>query len=464
MLTVFNWTQGNCSEQNCQKEILQYNDNISLYSQSLNHIQTFNWTFESQDESINAEKSTNLSAEKCITISQSSETGIISLQQDGILFVCHPTTDENNYIIDCYGEKGLSNEELLLTLDYAIDNLSNYLSDPPNRIRGPAGPRGLRGPRGLQGERGATGPSGNNGLTGATGPSGGLPGPTGATGATGVQGPTGPGAGATGITGATGVTGATGTTGATGSTGSTGVGVTGATGATGVQGPTGPGAGATGTTGATGVTGATGTTGATGATGVGVTGVTGATGIQGPTGPGAGATGSTGATGVTGATGTTGVTGATGVAGVTGNPATNFTTNFATAITNNTGVVDPNQFINLVDDIGPIFYTQGNMTFDPLTSTITVNSSGYYLITYSFTVSPGATAVLGLSTTSNNLGTNSNLINLGGTASNSIVGLLTNDATIQLVNAGTSPFTLDNITGTNTNTAELTVIKLADIL
>ncbi len=118
-----------------------------------------------------------------------------------------------------------------------------------------------------------------------------------------------------GLTGATGAKGATGATGAQGPIGLTGAtGAKGATGATGPQGPT----GATGLTGATGAAGPQGPIGLTGATGsqgpIGLTGAAGVTGAAGPVGP----QGPQGADGPAGPQGAQGLQGPQGVPGANG--------------------------------------------------------------------------------------------------------------------------------------------------
>lgn len=236
---------------------------------------------------------------------------------------------------------------------------------------------------------GATGATGAQGPIGPTGPSQGPIGPTGATGATGPRGALGP----QGAAGATGAPGPTGPTGATGSTGS--IGLTGATGATGDTGPTGP-TGSTGSTGATGTTGSIGLQGPTGATGdtgstgsTGSTGATGSIGLQGPTGP-TGATGATGLTGLTGATGSTGSTGLTGPTGATG--LTGATGAVGATGASGSGTLQSAIYVDLHADQtiasgAAIAYEDNDTIFGTdLTWTdsshVTVNTSGYYLVTF----------------------------------------------------------------------------------
>ena len=205
-----------------------------------------------------------------------------------------------------------------------FDGASWACADAGSGPQGPAGPTGAAGPAGATGATGPTGAAGTAGATGATGV-------TGATGATGV----------TGAAGATGPTGATGTVGATGATGARTVGATGATGATG---PT----GVQGATGSTGPAGATGTAGATGATG------------------------GTGPTGVQGATGSTGPTGATGDTGPAGSISTfaSVTSTASQTIANNSDVVFE------------AASTLSNVTLGVGSTTLTVATSGTYLVTW----------------------------------------------------------------------------------
>ncbi|MGW1894501.1 hypothetical protein ACWCP6_30295 [Streptomyces sp. NPDC002004] len=200
-----------------------------------------------------------------------------------------------------------------------------------------------------KGNTGPTGPTGPKGNTGPTGPTG----PTGA-GVTGPTGPTGPaGQGATGPTGPTGPAGLNGLNGQTGPTGPAGL--------NGLNGNTGP----TGPAGLNGLNGQTGPTGPTGPAGLnGLNGQTGPTGPKGNTGP-------TGPAGLNGLNGNTGPTGPTGAAGNS--------VHAGGSIYATTNQTIPSGGSGTQITFDQQEYTD-NTTFNPLTSSLTVNVTGRYLV------------------------------------------------------------------------------------
>jgi hypothetical protein len=235
---------------------------------------------------------------------------------------------------------------------------------------------GNAGPKGATGSTGAAGTNGTNGATGVTGATGtaGTNGTNGVTGAAGTNGTN----GVTGATGATGTAGTNGTNGVTGTAGTNGTnGVTGVTGATGTTGT----AGTNGTNGVTGTAGTNGTNGVTGATGTaGTNGTNGVTGVTGT----AGTNGTNGATGVTGATGTAGTNGTTGVTGATGTAGTNGTTGA-------TGAAGTMTFANVETSYsGTLTHSQAVL------ATITVPSTGTYLVTVFCSANWSASMAMGL--------------------------------------------------------------------
>lgn len=213
----------------------------------------------------------------------------------------------------------------------------------------PTGPQGPVGPRGSQGPVGVTGFIGKIGQTGPRGSQG----PQGFSGPIGASGPTGPigNAGPTGPNGATGAVGAAGAAGSNALTGATGP--AGAIGPTGPTGPTGRGGGPVGPTGDVGATGSTGLTGATGST----NGITGPTGSRGPT-------GSQGPAG----------TGGIGLRA------------YGYFVGSSSGPVTPNSFVPFVQASGTLLTSLSNPT------TITVNSSGDYMMYWTVNFSASGTA------------------------------------------------------------------------
>jgi len=257
---------------------------VQLTREPLILIQSISWVADLEGANEDDQDPSNGDSEDLLIgklegISPVGQAGRFTLQADDFVFICNPTDDEGNYIIDCYGEEDYSYENFLDSIDQEMVRISSCLSHHHKHHRycstGPAGSRGPRGFTGVTGSAGLKGATGATGLVGATGPSGGPIGTTGSTGPTGAT--------EVGLTGLRGETGSRGETGLPGQNGVDGeIGPQGPTGSTGVNRVTGVGGttgskGATGSTGADGVTGATRTTGATGATGV--TGVTGAASI-----------------------------------------------------------------------------------------------------------------------------------------------------------------------------------------
>lgn len=131
----------------------------------------------------------------------------------------------------------------------SIDDMTTYIEEHKDELKGEQGIQGIQGPKG---DKGDTGPQGIQGIQGEPGKDG----ATGPQGEQGIQGPKGD-KGDKGDTGATGPKGDTGATGPKGDKGDTGAtGPQGPQGIQGIQGPTGP----TGATGATGPKGADGKT------------------------------------------------------------------------------------------------------------------------------------------------------------------------------------------------------------
>jgi hypothetical protein len=145
-------------------------------------------------------------------------------------------------------------------------------------------------------------------------------------------------------------------------------------GPTGLKGPLGP----TGSQGSTGQTGPTGSsvTGPMGPVGpIGPTGPTGATGLTGFPGPfGTGSTGPTGVSGPIGATAVAGPAGATGPIGATGIQIFGYLFGGSAATASSISQNQPIPFI------GP--YTLQGITYNSSTSTVTINATGIYLVTY----------------------------------------------------------------------------------
>ena len=247
--------------------------------------------------------------------------------------------------------------------------------------------------------------SGEVGPAGPTGPTGPI-GPRGLAGDDGFRGPTGP----TGPAGADGADGPTGPTGPAGSTGPAG-----ATGAAGAAGPTGP-AGATGAAGPTGPAGPTGLPG-----------------LPGPIGP-------------TGPTGPTGATGATGVGIVSYGYVYQLATILDATVVGGTDAPFSNN--------GPL----SGVTHTAGTTTITVPSTGTYLIHYHINYIAGvgaavAIAVNGVVDASTNL---SLTFPTGQITGRAALMLVAGDV-LTLRNNSATPFTTDLAPGVG---AQLTIVQL----
>lgn len=219
------------------------------------------------------------------------------------------------------------------------------------------------------------------------------------------------------------------------------------TGAQGPAGPTGP-AGPIGPIGPVGPAGPIGPAGQRGANGIqGIPGMNGPQGIPGIQGI-QGVPGVAGATGVTGATGAVGATGATGA---TGAGITDFLSVFRADPGTGTDTVGGNEPIVLN---GLLANAGGAFTFVPPSSTITINETGSYLITFAihnqgnaaFNLTVNGTPVTPLPFTGNGGGP---------TTGEVIITVTTVPTTIQLVNANATPAELHN----NINVT-MTILKL----
>ncbi|MBE7682321.1 collagen-like protein [Paenibacillus sp. P13VS] len=197
--------------------------------------------------------------------------------------------------------------------------------------------------------------------------------------------------------------------------------------------------------------------GATGAQGIpGPVGLQGIPGIQGPVGP-AGAVGAVGPAGPTGLVGPAGpvgpagATGATGPAGPTGAGISDFLSVFRADPGTGTDTVPGNSPITLT---GVLANVGGAFTFVPPSSTIIINETGSYFISFSihnqgnadFNLTVNGTPITPVPFTGNGGGPISAEV---------IITVTTVPTTIQLVNANATPAQLHN----NLNTT-VTILKL----
>lgn len=218
-------------------------------------------------------------------------------------------------------------------------------------------------------------------------------------------------------------------------------------GAQGISGPIGP-IGPIGPKGATGAQGIPGPQGAIGAQGIqGPQGLQGIPGIQGPVGP----AGALGAVGPVGPVGPVGAVGATGPAGPVGAGISDFLSVFRADPGTGTDTVPGNSPITLT---GVLANVGGAFTFVPPSSTITINETGSYLISFSihnqgdadFNLTVNGTPITPVPFTGNG----------GGPVSAEVIVTVTTvPTTIQLVNANATPAQLHN----NLNTT-VTILKL----
>jgi len=185
--------------------------------------------------------------------------------------------------------------------------------------------------------------------------------------------------------------------------------------------------------------------GATGAQGIpGPVGLQGIPGIQGPVGP-------AGAVGAVGPAGPAGATGATGPAGPTGAGISDFLSVFRADPGTGTDTVPGNSPITLT---GVLANVGGAFTFVPPSSTITINETGSYFISFSihnqgnadFNLTVNGTPITPVPFTGNGGGPISAEV---------IITVTTVPTTIQLVNANATPAQLHN----NLNTT-VTILKL----
>lgn len=191
--------------------------------------------------------------------------------------------------------------------------------------------------------------------------------------------------------------------------------------------------------------------GATGAQGIpGPIGLQGVPGIPGPVGP-AGAVGPAGPAGAVGPVGPVGPAGATGPAGPVGAGISDFLSVFRADPGTGTDTVPGNAPITLT---GVLANVGGAFTFVPPSSTITINETGSYLISFSihnqgnadFNLTVNGTPITPVPFTGNGGGPISAEV---------IVTVTTVPTTIQLVNANATPAQLHN----NLNTT-VTILKL----
>lgn len=215
-------------------------------------------------------------------------------------------------------------------------------------------------------------------------------------------------------------------------------------GAQGISGPIGP-IGPKGATGAQGIPGPQGLQGIPGIQGpVGPAGALGAVGPVGPVGP-------AGALGAVGPVGPAGATGATGPAGPVGAGISDFLSVFRADPGTGTDTVPGNSPITLT---GVLANVGGAFTFVPPSSTITINETGSYLISFSihnqgdaaFNLTVNGTPITPVPFTGNGGGPISAEV---------IITVTTVPTTIQLVNANATPAQLHN----NLNTT-MTILKL----
>ncbi|MGN7353308.1 collagen-like protein [Paenibacillus amylolyticus] len=194
--------------------------------------------------------------------------------------------------------------------------------------------------------------------------------------------------------------------------------------------------------------------GATGAQGIpGPQGLQGIPGIQGPVGPAGalGAVGPVGPAGPVGPVGPVGPAGATGPAGPVGAGISDFLSVFRADPGTGTDTVPGNSPITLT---GVLANVGGAFTFVPPSSTITINETGSYLISFSihnqgdadFNLTVNGTPITPVPFTGNGGGPISAEV---------IITVTTVPTTIQLVNANATPAQLHN----NLNTT-VTILKL----
>ncbi len=294
---------------------------------------------------------------------------------------------------------------------------------PPGPI-GPQGPMGPQGPIGPAGETGPAGPQGAAGPAGTQGPAG----PAGVQGPAGEIGPAGP----QGVAGPAGIQGPAGPAGAQGPAGE--IGTAGPQGETGTQGPAGP----------AGVQGPAGEIGPAGPQGV-----AGPAGIQGPAGP-------AGAQGVAGEIGPAGPQGVAGPAGPQGPPST--LSGLQVQLINGTSTSIDNEDII---PLNTVINSQGSYaTFNPVTSEITLNQPGNYLINWwvaigGSTVSPSLTISLAVDGNVHSNATST--ISIDQVSGSDFITIATAPAIVTLINSTGNEIFLDPLV----SSANITVVYLA---
>ena len=289
--------------------------------------------------------------------------------------------------------------------DFSNYNIMSANYNPHCNCRCYIGPPGPPGPIGPQGPMGPQGPIGPAGEIGPAGPQG-APGPAG------IQGPAGP-AGAQGPAGEIGPAGPQGVAGPAGVQGPAG-----AQGPAGVQGPAGP---------------------------------QGETGTQGPAGP----AGAQGPAGEIGPAGPQGVAGPAGPQGPVGPPAT--LSGLQVQLVNGTSTAIDNED---VIPLNTVINSQGSYaTFNPMTSEVTLNQLGNYLINWwvaigGSTVSPSLTISLAVDGNVHSNATST--ISIDQVSGSDFITIATVPANITLINSTGNQIFLDPLV----SSANITVVYL----